>query len=484
MRVLFVIFALSCGMSIAAAQTPVIDSMRVDEWKGQLSIFGKFGTTQGSVQCDSVVLPILAWSDSLVVVTIPDTGKGSSGGVLVHTTTGMSNQRMITKLHVVKFSGTVNATPNVTQEDFYMSLVSRTDMHSKTLNTSETIEIIPSKESFLSYGYSYESEHDPNYNYYTVFYVAGGKRQLLGPDSMNHVGFRCTGYVNTREKSVNFYIDSVTPWPKSVNGSPVQGQRTAGHPFVSLSFDSLFNFSHDTTFNREYNGGTYPFEDDTMFYYGQAFFPPPSRIVALFNNPSLIGPTNGRNRMGYSDASVSWNTLFLMDSYHLQLALDSSFSIIKTGKSEPQAHSTILDTVLTSTLFTFSALQPSTTYYWRLAGVNSEGQSRWSDIWHFTTGTNADVKEINDALSYSITPNPATNHFSISYALPTASDVSVSIYDMLGRKLRTQTFTAQGAGMNTIDESTAGLPPGTYIVDIRVNKLNIRRLLKLQVVAQ
>ena len=71
-------------ISTAVVAQPVIDHMVIDENKGQLQIFGSFGQTQGKVWVDSVELVISNWSDSLIIATIPDSGRGAAGVVIIN----------------------------------------------------------------------------------------------------------------------------------------------------------------------------------------------------------------------------------------------------------------------------------------------------------------------------------------------------------------------------------------------------------------
>ncbi|HET9136981.1 MAG TPA: T9SS type A sorting domain-containing protein, partial [Candidatus Kapabacteria bacterium] len=81
--------------SLAQAQPPRIDSMRIDESKGLLSLYGDFGSVQGKVWCDSIELTIISWSNSIIVSSIPIDGKGSAGPVIVESDGIRSNIRLI-----------------------------------------------------------------------------------------------------------------------------------------------------------------------------------------------------------------------------------------------------------------------------------------------------------------------------------------------------------------------------------------------------
>ncbi len=93
---LFVLFlALPCF-----AQQPRIDSIAVDEDKGELVLHGDFQNSSSAiVLVDSVSLPVTLTSDTLIRATIPVSGKGSAGWVSITDKVTESNRKLITYVH-------------------------------------------------------------------------------------------------------------------------------------------------------------------------------------------------------------------------------------------------------------------------------------------------------------------------------------------------------------------------------------------------
>ncbi len=89
--------------------------------------------------------------------------------------------------------------------------------------------------------------------------------------------------------------------------------------------------------------------------------------------PTLTSPADNSTT---SDTSVSflWANLSEADSYEFQISADDQFNTIT------ESHS------LTATTVKVDSLSFSTTYYWRVAGVNQGGQGDWSQTWSFNTG--------------------------------------------------------------------------------------------------
>ena len=110
------------------------------------------------------------------------------------------------------------------------------------------------------------------------------------------------------------------------------------------------------------------------------------------------------------------------------------------------------------------SLTVDTRYFWRVAGINSEGVSRWSGYRRFTTDVQVSVPFAKEEVSrLTLFPNPATRE--VEYIFDGDIDenlAEVSIFNILGeqKKIETVRFSK---GTLQIDE----LPPGTYIVRFR-----------------
>jgi len=88
----------------AFAQQPRIDSIAVDEDKGELVLHGSFALSFATiVLVDSVSLPIVNINDTILRATIPDSGKGSCGLVSVNVGANVSNKKLLTYIHLYVF---------------------------------------------------------------------------------------------------------------------------------------------------------------------------------------------------------------------------------------------------------------------------------------------------------------------------------------------------------------------------------------------
>lgn len=77
-------------------------------------------------------------------------------------------------------------------------------------------------------------------------------------------------------------------------------------------------------------------------------------------------------------------------------------------------------------------------------------------------------------------PNPFNPSTVIGYVLPINSHVTLKVYDVLGREVRTLVDARQGPGEHSVVFDASGLPSGVYFY--RMNAGNFRDVKKLIVV--
>ena len=94
---------------------------------------------------------------------------------------------------------------------------------------------------------------------------------------------------------------------------------------------------------------------------------------------------------------------------------------------------------LTDTTFLASNLKSNFTYYWKVASVGFDDNREWSDTLSFTSGKFVSVEDISDdgLNKLSIYPNPANTNISVQFQSPIGSQVSVKIFDILGKEAST-----------------------------------------------
>jgi hypothetical protein len=168
--------------------------------------------------------------------------------------------------------------------------------------------------------------------------------------------------------------------------------------------------------------------------------------------PMLALPANGAVDQPLTVA-FSWTSSFGADTYTFELATDPGFSL-----------PIIQDTNILSNTYTVSDLSTTTTYYWRVMAHNEAGDSDWSAIWHFTTGSGGGGGNIVGVWAYD-----QTDYDFIG--LPPGTDVIMEGWGDIISSLNTNgTFATQGNQWIHLTMSFSGFPvmDTTYVMPVYI----------------
>ena len=235
------------------AQQPSISYLMADEAKSQLQIHGSFGIDSGSVSIEDTTLGIVSWSDSLIICSLPDSGKGAGGHVEVETRNGVSNVGI---LSIVKV--------NVSRKIFYFSSGDFHDLWNYTwkLNWRAALENPPSSQIMI---YPFEvSKSSKAFNY--TDQINWRDSSILTKDS----SFSIFGIMDLQHSSFLIHGD-------------IQVQPSESPSEATILKPRFINFdSSGVIFTRDDVDGTigftYKWEDHTT---GTILFPPnPKSIVS------------------------------------------------------------------------------------------------------------------------------------------------------------------------------------------------------------
>ncbi len=419
-------------MSLAArAQPPRIDSMLVDEKMSELRIWGDFGSPKGAVWVDSVQLQINTWSDSLLSATIPASGKGASGLVVVAGRSIRSEGRMLTAWSMgMTFAVSRSASYYLEYTHNEWVVNWRCDLDSRLRSAHPGIgQSVP-----VSLAVS------ENHTYHLESYDPQTKVNTVQDENLSGAGIS-TGRLD---------ITTMTFFPNVPDEA--QGSGYAYTPTIVLDTALL-------PVNGYIETGTDPFFP-ARFSWGNpigtpnlVFNPPIPLIRQLRFQPILLKPDSGVTSLVTDGDTVQWNSMPLMAKYHLQVFNDSILS------------NKIVDTLVFDTTFALPSLSNNTKYYWHIAGINAEGESRWSNVWNFTTGSSANVTIEKDP-NINIYPNPTNGKLIIDYDQSDGDLLNVTVFNIEGKVLNR--FTIQG--QYTLDMSRVS--PGSYLLEIKGKNFN------------
>ncbi len=250
----------------------------------------------------------------------------------------------------------------------------------------------------------------------------------------------------------------------TLNGSVLPGvtlQGLPGNPVTDAGGNYSAAVSHGWTGTISPTLAGYVFSPPSTLYAGisadrgqdyMAFIVPPI--------PSLISPANGASGVTAVPATLSWAPSSGADSYHLQVATGSDFSV---------------STLVVNAGLSQTSLQPNlqlgTTYYWRVNATNPiAGTSDWSSIWSFTTikaNTSTTLTSSNLNSTYGnpvlltgiVSPSSATGFVTFREGAATLKTVGLSngqaVFNLSSLTAGTHLITAEYSGDSTYQGSSS-----------------------------
>lgn len=150
--------------------------------------------------------------------------------------------------------------------------------------------------------------------------------------------------------------------------------------------------------------------------YGTSSWSANSDFTTIVNIPGTVTmttPANGATNVALSP-TLGWSTLASASTYNVQLSTSSAFA------------TSIVDTTgLTATTLSVSGLSRTTSYYWRVAGVNDGGTGPWASSFSFSTIPEAPIAptpvtpsgddvEKTPTFSWGSVPNTSTYSMQVS----------------------------------------------------------------------
>ena len=263
-----------------------------------------------------------------------------------------------------------------------------------------------------------------------------------------------TGLAVTIQADESVYLT----WDNDDNATSYQIQRSRDPMFFGPSdfFTSTENNYTDTDLTP---GIRHYYTVST--YYGDYLSPSSQNVSALV----VPAPAGVMVTVDESSVSLSWDAVDIAEvSYVIERATDSLFT------------ADVEEFTSTENSFTDNSLEAEIEYYYRVSAVCCGGNSIsfFSDIVSaMLTVMGTDLTaSIPDAYSLQQNyPNPFNPTTKIRYGLKENTYVSINIYNLMGKHIRSYINTVQDAGYQTIlwnatDASGQPVPAGMYIYSI------------------
>jgi len=247
-------------------------------------------------------------------------------------------------------------------------------------------------------------------------------------------------------------------WDEDANASNYKIQRSRDPSFFGPSVE------FETTENS-YNDATLPLS--TMYHYRITTYYGEHRSLASENVSLLIvpAPVGITYVIEESSVTLSWDQIEIATNYHIDRATDSLFA------------TNLIEFESETNSFTDNGLEANIDYYYRISAVCCDGDF---------TSTNSDVVSVMltvmdvasaDNLPESFRlhqnfPNPFNPVTQIRYDLQSSENVSINIYNVIGKHIKSLINENQDAGYQSIywnatDASGQSVPAGMYIYTIQ-----------------
>jgi hypothetical protein len=115
------------------------------------------------------------------------------------------------------------------------------------------------------------------------------------------------------------------------------------------------------------------------------------------------------------------------------------------------------------------------------ADMNGHGGTFQTIDWRLVRHVNATHDAPVPVAAYALSsyPNPLTHGATVRYDLPEAGEVTLTVHDMLGRRVATLADGHRSAGTHHAAFHARGLPPGTYLLRLTTAEGSMTRLISL-----
>ncbi len=316
--VIFIVFLLHLPLY----GQPRIDSMIVNEAKRQLIIYGDVANNgiKPAVSIDSVATEVVEWSDKLCVCTLPDSGKGSAGPVVVLARNMKSNVRILSF-----WSGKYIYSGMYPRHwGFFDTLYFRVrgDLYSYLLHkTKQFLPLGVMRSTFLRCEYGEPTLPNPSGGYDS--YEGKAVLPLYTSETKSDSSFECSCFIDIPNHILNISVSSVN----GAIGEKRHSYKNSMGQIIDTSYYSQFivsDFSKKIVLDSFYQANS---RDDSYYtgvnFYGSNFiadstlFPLPikSLKVERENDPCIEvsiypNPTKDKVTLDYfikvsSDVSIS-----------------------------------------------------------------------------------------------------------------------------------------------------------------------------------
>ncbi len=168
--------------------------------------------------------------------------------------------------------------------------------------------------------------------------------------------------------------------------------------------------------------------------------------------------------------TFEWQAIDGAKNYHVQISDNSTFDKFILDLRD------LVGNKLTTTI------PGEGLVFWRVSASNETGEGTWSP-WrslHIASSTLADVSTPSELINFVMKPNPVSSYATFGFTLAEPGGVRMSIHDLNGVELLSETQPALSVGSYNIPMDLSALPIGVYTYLVTYN--NTRYMGKIMIV--
>ncbi len=304
---------------------------------------------------------------------------------------------------------------------------------------------------------------DQTFNHYTFFLAKDDN--MLDQSVIISANTACVGDIS---------LDG-TPIPRSAF-TPVPG--TVNGQTFSICNYALIQGSHTISTNFQPEQGftilAYGVGNVTSYGYTAGSLLVPKRTIMIEYPPAEMG-TNSNNTLefhntayqpAYVDTAMFIPDNFKEEGYGIHIAEDVAYDIGRVDVGGSGVIHVVSDIALMEPVSgTVKIYSHTPTFF------NIEPAER-----HITLYPEAEAgvgATDNSATKVTATPNPFSSYTTINFSVPTTGDITMTLYDALGRAVQHIASSEFSAGPYSVRIERRSLPNGVYVCEINSEKLNI-----------
>lgn len=152
--------------------------------------------------------------------------------------------------------------------------------------------------------------------------------------------------------------------------------------------------------------------------------------------------------------------------------------------NNPEFSNPVIDSTITDTSYVLTQLENNSIYWWRVVANNSFGWGEYSSSRQFSLAISSidNISEIPAAFGLNQNyPNPFNPSTTISYNLPKSGNVTLKVYDILGKEIAQLVNEMQSPGHHRVEFNSSNLTGGIYFYQLSTDSfLETKKMILLR----